>query len=175
MNDLAIIGIKKEVHKELQDQYSRLDRDYNNLASNARQLKAVNENLTKDLEKFRANLNQYSLENRQLKEEISNLRKREAGLRNAINKWKTKALNRSSDDKVNRKVIEVQKRWEYNKDKGKNMWRTYTTHQVDNIKFGFEDIDRVTEHVKDQAPPGSELVDLKIRGDKCLFKYATWD
>ncbi len=172
---MAIIGIKKEVHKELQDQYSRLDRDYNNLASNARQLKAVNENLTKDLEKFRANLNQYSLENRQLKEEISNLRKREAGLRNAINKWKTKALNRSSDDKVNRKVIEVQKRWEYNKDKGKNMWRTYTTHQVDNIKFGFEDIDRVTEHVKDQAPPGSELVDLKIRGDKCLFKYATWD
>lgn len=173
MNDLAIIGIKKEIYEELQNQYSRLDREYNGLAANARQLKEKNENLTKDLEKFRANSNQYFLENQQLKEEISNLRKREAGLRNAINKWKTRALNRS-DDKVTKKTIEVQKKWEYNKDKRKNMWRTYTTHQVDNIKFGFEDIDRVTEHAKNQAPPGSELVDLKIRGDKCLFKYATW-
>ena len=174
---MAIIGIKKEVYEELQNQYSRLDREYNNLASSARQLKAENENLTKDLEKFRANLNKYSLENRQLKEEISNSKKREAGLRNAINKWKTRALNRSDDkEKTTKSILEVQKKLEYNREKGREMWRTYTTHQVDNIKFGIEDIDRITKQAQEtQVPYGAKLLNLKIKGKSCIFTYASWD
>lgn len=114
-------------------------------------------------------------ENSQLKLEIQKLRRREKGLRNAIQKHRQRAGKKTPVGAVEH--VSTQRRREYSYDRQRRTWRQYETYRRDffmnGVPVGLEHFDTVHAMLLDATKPPEELISLEYR-TKWQYTIARW-